>query len=332
MITTLEILLFVRQASIALAGASALWGLYFYWVASNSESKKKEVLTRVSHKMIEPLSVATFVFSISWFVLDAFLSYGVRAHEGITLDPTTSQYIAGLQVTEPFVIALIVTFIAGLILRAANRKRFTENITLFYGTQLALATIIISLPVWTGRVDPDKIFYIGHNVHSIITLGTVLVLDFIMLLANYHDEFKIYLYPQLPAISKVIWLGLFLDFVSVAFVFETALEWTNQFFFMQTVIGILIINGILLSGPITQKLIETVKGGKVRAMPKKWNTIATISGCLSISSWVTITFTDFLKEVDTVSYTTFISVFIGFVLLSYIVYESLEHYKVGSHW
>lgn len=281
--------------------------------------------------MLEPLSVATVVFTIAHYLLDFQLNYRVLAHEGITINPTIDWLRAGLLVTEPFVIALILFFVAGLIYRANNKKGFIEHIHYFYTTILVLATIIISLPVWTG-INAEKLFFIGHNMHSILTLGTVLILDFVMLKAKYTDTYKKHLYPHLPTISKVIWLGLAIDFISVAFVFEQAMVWTNKFVFMQIIVGIIIINGIFLSGPVTRKLNESVKGKTVKPLSKKWNMAATISGCISIASWTTITFTDFLKGVDTLSLSAFITAYIGFVILAFIIYETMEHYKVGENW
>ena len=332
MITLLELTLFLKQASLALTGAAALWGLYFFYHAKKSRGKKKRTLLGASHKMLEPLSASLFVFVISWFLLDFRTSFSVLAHEGVVIDPTIQGLIAGLNVSEPFAIALMLVFAAGLICRAINKDAFTKHINAFYATILALATLVISLPVWTGALDPDKLFFIGHNVHSILTLGTVLVLDFIMLVAKYADEYKKYLYPHLPAFSKVIWLGLAIDFLSVAFVFERAMEVTTQFMFMQTVVAIIIINGLFLSGPITQQLLKTIKGKTVKPLPKNWNRIATISGCISIASWTTITFTDFLKGVDHIHYLTFIGFYLAFLVVTYIVYEAMEHYKVGHNW
>ena len=330
MIAAAEIILFIKQASLALTGAAALWGLYFIYKANKSTGEKKHVFKEIAHKMTEPLSISLFVFAISWFLIDFRTSYSVLAHEGITLDATTEQLIAAVHVTEPFVMALFAVFIIGLFYRQTHKHTYDNKLHYFYGAVLTLATIIISLPAWTGALDADKMFFIWHNMHSILTLGTVLVLDFVMLVAKYSKKYQTHLFPVLPAFSKVIWLGLALDFLSVAFVFERAIQIDAQFMFMQTVVAIIIINGIILSGPITQKLIESVKNKK--EMPKTWNNIATISGCISIASWTTITFTDFLKGIDTVSYGSLILTYIGFIFITYIVYETLEHYKVGHNW
>ena len=331
MIAPIELIQFIKQVSIALVGAAAMWGLYFYYRATNSRGEKKRVLTEVTHKMIEPLTAALAAFTVTWMVLD-FRNYAVSAHEGITITPPVDQLIAGLQIQEPFVITLFFVFVAGILYRAYNKEAFNKHINYFYAATLTLATLIISLPVWTGALDTDKIFFIGHNMHSILTLGTVLVLDFIMLIAKYSDEYKRHLYPTLPAFSKIIWLGLAIDFFSVAFVFERAIEINAQFMFMQTVVAVIIINGLFLSGPITQKLQETIKKNNVEDLPGKWNVAATICGCISIASWTTITFTDFLKGIDAVSYTTLLAFYAGFLVLSFLVYETLEHYKVGHNW
>lgn len=330
-ITIFELLSFIKQGGLALAGASSLWGVYFYWKKYNSSGEKSDVFSSVSQKMLEPLTVSIFATIIGWFGLSFVTEYSAFAHEGITIDPTRELVKKGLEITEPFFFALLTVFIIGMLYRRFNKEGFKQNGYIFYGLTLALSTILISLPVWLGRVDGSKLFFIGHNFHSILTLGTVLVLDFLLLVTKYHETFERHIYPVLPMVSKVIWFGLAIDFASVYFIFEEAISYTSKFLFMQTVIGIIIINGIILSGPITRKMIASIKENSIEPLPKKWNTAAAISGSVSIASWLTITFTDFIKNV-TLSYPMLLALYIGFVAIAYLTYEVLEHYKVGSRW
>ena len=65
---------------------------------------------------------------------------------------------------------------------------------------------------------------------------------------------------------------------------------------MQTVIGILIVNGVLLAGPIARQLQATfLKGGFLAG---KWKLAGNVAGTISISSWSTITFVDFFHNLQ----------------------------------
>ena len=161
----------------------------------------------------------------------------------------------------------------------------------FYIVSVLFVVVLISFPVWSGEFSLNQWFFIGHSLHSIFTVGTVLVLDFLLLMAGTSTHLKQHIFPWFGTMSKVIWVGLGIDFLSVALIFGQALTLTPKFFFMQTVLGILTINGVLLSGPITRRLLSSIGKG-AQALTKRWARIADISGIVSISSWLTITFFD----------------------------------------
>ncbi len=329
MIEGIEILAFLKQVGFALAGAGSLLGLYFYYKQRNTIGEEKKVMEQVSQKMLKPIGIGLLAVLVAWALFDFTTSYSVAGHKGITIDPDKEGFISGLEFKEPLLLAILILFMASVFYKVYTPSSFVNNSYLFYLPMLVFSTIAISFPIWTGEFDYEKWFFIGHNFHSILTLGTVVILDFLMLITKHTKGYDYYIYPLLPTISKVIWLGLFLDFASVYLVYYEAIEFTAKFAFMQTVVGIIVINGALLSGPITNKMIETVKKGRHK-LPWKWEVIATISGTVSIASWTTITFTDFLKGIDGVSYLTLMAFYIGFIALGFVVYSQLEHYKVGS--
>lgn len=331
MITQFEFLNFIKQVGFALAGAASMWALYFYYKQKNSVGEAKEVYTSIIRRFIAPLTVGVLMSVIAWFGLDITTTYTAFAHEGVTISPVSEDILTALQVTEPIFLLYVFSFLAGVYLWIFKKDLYFKKGVYFYSWMLLLATILISLPVWNDNVT-DMMFFIWHNNHSILTLGTVLILDFLLLVTKYHEKYERHIYPILPIVSKVIWLGLFLDFFSVAFVFERAIENTAKFQLMQTVVGVLIVNGIFLSGPLTRKMQSLIqKDGTVKPMTRKWEIIASISGSISIASWITITFTDFMQNIQ-FGYLTLLGLYVGFVIVAWITYEILEHYKVGSRW
>jgi len=75
------------------------------------------------------------------------------------------------------------------------------------------------------------------------------------------------------------------------------------------VVGILIINGILLAGPITRKMMESLTHG-IESMHWKWLLVADAAGAVSITSWVTITFIDFFASL-TLGYWQLIVIYVS---------------------
>lgn len=331
MITVFEFLNFTKQVGFALVGAASMWALYFYYKTKYSSGEAKEVYSSIIRRFIAPVTVGVLMSVIAWFGLDFTTSYIAFAHEGITIAPERGDILAALEVREPVFLLFVFSYLAGVLVWIFKKELFLNKGAYFYAWLLFLSTVLISLPAWNDSFT-DMMFFIWHNNHSILTLGTVLVLDFLLLVTKYHEKYERHIYPILPIISKVIWLGLFLDFFSVAFVFERAIENTAKFQIMQTVVGVLIVNGIFLSGPLTRKMQSMISSdGTVTPMTRKWELIASVSGSISIASWITITFTDFIQNI-TVGYTTLLGIYVGFIIVAWMSYEVLEQYKVGSRW
>ena len=109
----------------------------------------------------------------------------------------------------------------------------------------------------------------------------------------------------------MIWLGLGIDFLSVALVFPEALQLTPKFFFMQTVIGILIVNGILLAGPVARQLQTSLREAGV--FTKRWKLTGDVAGVISLSSWSAITFVDFFHNL-TLEYYQFLGLYAALIV------------------
>jgi hypothetical protein len=325
-LTLFEFLLFLKQLGITLAGGAALWGLVFFWKSRHVPAGQKNIFFGLSEKLIFLFTAGMLIAALAWLGIHSFYPNSIFAHEGINLPPVLGEIYAAFQFTTPIFFSLSLFFLVTLFFYRAKRQIFRRYLGFFYFGAFLGTLAIFSLPAWRGVWDSIQWFYLGHSVHSIMTLGTVAVLDYLFWLTrNSHHTHK-YLYPVFPAISKVIWVGLGIDFLSVVLIFNEGLVLAPKFFFMQTVVAILIINGGLLSGPITNKLLSFANNGE-KSLEKKWAMWMGISGSISIASWMTITFTDFFWSL-TLSYWQMLLLYILWVGLVYVTYRLLEKARV----
>lgn len=293
----IEFASFGKQIGIVVAGAASLWGFVF-WRSSRE----------VSAKLLLPVFVGAGISFVFWFWLINILP--AYAHEGITLRPTLEGTYRALTLFTPLSVAWFACSLAGLMWWRSHSTSFLRFLPWFFALEFAFALILVSFPSWHFEWGREQLFVIGHSVHSIFTLGTVITLDYLFLVSERSRLLKQYIYPKFSIISKVIWLGLGIDFLSVALVFHDALQLTPKFFFMQTVIGILIVNGVLLAGPVARKLQAFAAEGK--ALMGKWKLTGNVAGAISISSWSTITFVDFFHNL-TLKYYEFLILYVALI-------------------
>jgi hypothetical protein len=318
-----ELLFFGRQFGFSLAGAAALWGFVF-WRFRHKDKREPQCLMFdwIAGKLFLLLSLGIFAGFASFVVLQ--LLSPAYAHEGIVLTLESHLGSAALQFMWPFYLASFAVCIAGIALWRARPKLFLEKLGILYAVQFVLAFSILSVPAWTGKLDFAQVFFAGHSVHSIFTLGTVIVLDYLIIVSKNSKILQQHVFPLFPTLSKVIWAGLALDFLSVALVFDQAISLTPKFFFMQTAIGILIINGVFLVGPITRKMLASVSG-KGAAVTPTWMLLAGISGVISICSWSFNTFIDSFHAL-TFSYWQFMLLYIGLLGTAFVGHLILDHF------
>ncbi len=327
-----EILSIGRQLGLALAGAAAFWGMIFMVKGNNSD----QVISRIIYEWIaERLMVVfggAFMLAIScWLGILALLP--ASAHEGIVLVAEKSEIISALELTFPLYVVWICITAIGILWRLFSISSFHQYAEVFYTMQFMIIFAIISFPAWMGMFGSAQYFFMGHSFHSIFTVGTVLVLDFLFLNARKSVVLQQHLVPMFPVISKVIWIGLGLDFLSVALVFDEAVRLIPKYYFMQTIVGILIINGVMLSGPITRKLMRSLeKGGE--ELSARWMMWANIAGVISAASWMTITVVDYIEGL-TLSYPVMLLGYGTLIGVMYVGHEIFDRFDsaepVGIH-
>ncbi|MDP2641454.1 MAG: hypothetical protein Q8P39_02855, partial [Candidatus Yanofskybacteria bacterium] len=240
---------FLRQVGLALAGAASLWAFVFLRAQKRSQGEKRQALGWAASRLLIAFSAGFGLAALSWFVL--WNTWPVLAHEGITLFPSGAESSRAFLMMVPLTLAWIFGTLGVLLLGAWKREMFRKHLSWFYGIQFLVISVLISMYAWTGNVlSNEQIFFYFHGFHSIFTLGTILTLDFLFLSTRLLSGLQRHIFPFFPAISKIIFIGLGLDFLSVFLVFDQVIEFSARFFLAQTVVGILIINGVFMAGPL----------------------------------------------------------------------------------
>ena len=323
-----ELVGFFRQAGLAVAGGSSLWAFVFLYVArrKSKNDEGRHILEWASERLLLLFSGAFTVAMAAW--LYTVLTLPVFGHEGVTLYPRLAETVGAFQLTFWIYVLWAAFSLGGLLSYLSNRERFRAFLPWFFGLQFLVVSFLISVYAWTGDpVSSVQIFYYFHGFHSIFTLGTVLTLDFTFLSIRKSRTAQRHIFPFFPQISKIIWIGLGLDFLSVALVFDQALDLGPRFFVAQTVVSILIINGAFLSGPLTRRMLGRIKDGLL-PLAGRWKYIAAVCGSISIVSWLSITFIDFFPNV-TLTYIQMMGIYTGVIVSAFVVNLIVERFDLG---
>jgi hypothetical protein len=318
-----ELLLFGKQVGIALAGAAALWGFVFSRKDFHCSTDKPCVIYDWIAVRLLPLFVSGVGIG-SLFYFGLLVTLPASAHEGISYVPTNPEVVRSFEILTPLFLLLLVATVVMLFAPGKKSNTFAESITYFYVGTFLVSFFITSFPGWRGIFDSQQIFYIGHGFHSIFTLGSVIVLDYLFLLSKRAHILKEHIFAVFPTISAAVWFGLAFDFASTLFIIGGFVP-TTKMLFMQTVIGILIINGVLLSGPLVRKMLAAIKPDG-DGLSKTWETIAGLAGVISITSWTTITFVDSFEHLS-LSYLEYVGLYLAFIILAYAGHKVVEWYQ-----
>lgn len=325
-IETIELLLFGKQLGIALAGAAALWGFVLSRKDFHCGKEQPCVIYDWIAVRILPLLAGGVVIGTGSYA-GLLSTVTASAHEGVSYVPTTAEVAASFSILTPLFLLLLAVTAVLVFFPNKGGNTFANAITPLYAGVFALSFLITSFPGWRGGFDAHQLFYIGHGFHSIFTLGSVIVLDYLFLLSKRARTLKEHIFAVFPTISAVVWFGLAFDFLSVLFIIG-GFEPTTKMLFMQTVIGILIINGVMLSGPLARKMQDSVRPGG-EEISGKWEFAAGVAGVISICSWFTITFVDSFANL-TLGYFEYVGFFVALVAIAFsghMLMEWLEERK-----
>jgi hypothetical protein len=314
-----EILIFFQRLGLATAGAAALWGMVFITLANRSKNRAiSERWKKISTTMLWIFFPPLFLFLALWSALAVVsCAFCASAHEGISIKQSLEGVAVALQAQYWLYFITLFWGLVGAFLLILKRKTLSRqpNLFIFYGVAFFLLSAFLLFP-W-GADEPLKrdVSIALHNWHSILTLGTVLVIDFLFTMFGYR------FIPQLqrifPIMTKAIWIGLGLDFLSAGLVFGEEFAASDKILFMQTLVGIVIINGALLSGPIIRAAFSYRKANNSDKLSPRLYRIIGISGVISLVGWLSITALDGFRNI-TLNYWQLLGVYIAFAAVAYL--------------
>lgn len=310
-----NIIRFLTQVSLAVAGAACLWG-YVFSRKSAGGGKNKEKFWDLSSGLFLLFAASFIPFVFGWWFLALFayptFTFG---HEGIV--HTTQDFIqGGFYASWPLVVLATIIGFFGIYAFKNKAKYFRKVAHKFFAVQFLLLSIILAFASYTDSLGKFQVSYMLHNWHSIITLGTVVVVDFLFLYTLNNNHLKRLLYPAYPVMSAFIWLGLGMEFVSSGIFYGFNPMRNTQFIFNQVVLAIIILNGALLSVYLNNAFISLIKKTRVSKPGEALEEIARISGSVSIISWLTITFLDFTRIHLDLNY--LFAVYLGLIAMAYL--------------
>ncbi len=332
----LPVMRFLVQASAAVLGATSLWGMVFSLKASAIRGYGTGIFQALNRVLLLLGSIAFFIMAASWGIAYTLVPATTWAHEGISITPTLEGLQQGFATTAPLIIlmALLATLSVGLFLRSYSR--FVRFSHILFGTQFTIITLYMG---WNTGAETlrQAIYFFFHDWHSILTVGTVIVVDILYVATLPHVSLRRALYRFYPIMTGAIWVGLGIDFAANALVFQEAFRPHHaQFLFTQVVTAVIIINGALLSERISGVLLRWVQQKNTHnvsyvaeAPEKKVMHILGLSGSVSVVSWLSITFLDF---VDTgLSFGVLAAIYAGAVLLAFAGHRLLEERVPAAH-
>ena len=326
-IETFEVLIFFRQAGLAVSGAAAFWGFIFLFFSRRTTSPKSSSLWKlVAKRLLYIFFPALFLYGIVWATIAitqcAFCS---AAHEGISIAETPIRLAAITYAQYASYVALMIVGFLGFTILLFKRVFLNLYLSWFYGAAFILISLLFLYP-WDslGSVNAD-ISVSLHGWHSIFTVGSVILIDFLFI--SLRPGNRLLLKKIFPLITLGIWLGLGLDFVSAGLVLPDKFFFVDRVLFMQTLIGIVIINGVLLAGPISRAIIASREFIKSDELKPKLQRIAGLSGAISISGWLSVTALDGFKSI-TLNYWQLAMIYILLIALIFVSRSVIEKFIV----
>jgi len=306
-----------QQLSLALVGAAGLWGFIFWWKGYGELVEKMRVV----------LFASGALFFVSWVAASIINPEILYAHEGISRAVSDERVAGAYTVTSFFVgpMVLLMAMYLGRIKKQITKDRYEGGILIGF---FVLVSALMAMSAFTdSEVFSDALFDFGHSWHSILTVATVLIIDYLFFVSYRRDHLKRMFFPFLPIMSLAIWVGLAIDFLSVQLIFRESIALTEKFFFVQTLIGIIILNGVFLSGPIARKLRSRIMPDRILPTPEKWHLWMGIAGSISIVSWLSITALDFFPGL-TLGYGALLALYTAALVVVYIIQRYLERERV----
>ena len=165
---------FFIQVGIGVAGAASLWGMVL------ALKKEKEL----SGFLMWPFLAGFALFILNWFLaVTVFFPAKVFGHEGIVIKPSDQFIVRGLEVSAVFVFALIFLVFLSSFLYLKRREIFQKYAATLFFLNFLVISLVAVFGVFSGQWDRVQAFFSLHGWHSIFTLGTVIMVDFLYTLS-----------------------------------------------------------------------------------------------------------------------------------------------------
>lgn len=317
-IESTEIFLLMRLLGLGVAGAAAFWGLVFLFIASKTQKQEEVILWKITaQKLLLLFFPSILVYAIGWSIVAVKqCAFCVRAHEGISIAQKASELSLSIQAQYPFFVLLIAIGVISFGMFLFAHTFLFHHLFWIYCVSFLLASILLFHSWGTFDSLRQSISFGLHNWHAILTIASVVVSDFLYMMLRTQIQ---PLFGRIFAmITLGIWVGLGLDFLSSGLIFDEEFVATDKFLFSQTLIGILIINGVILSGPMARALLAA--GSRV---PLKLNMIMGFLGSISIVGWLGNGALDTFRSL-TLSYWELFGFYALFVIIAFLGHELIE--------
>ena len=320
-----EIFILLRLVGIGVAGAAAFWGSVFVFLSRKAKKKQDAVLwSDAAQRLLWIFFPSLLFYSFMWIILAIKqCAFCVQAHEGISLVQTTGALTLSIQNQYPVFLLLVALGVLSFLALIFVRTFLFTHLVWLYVFSFLISSLLLFHSWGSFESARQSISFGLHNWHAILTIGSVIVIDSLYLM------FRTHLQPLLGRIFLMftvgIWIGLGLDFISSGLVFQEEFVLTDKFLFAQTLIGILIINGVFLAGPLARVLVAA----KTR-FSWRFNMIMGISGSISIVGWVGNGALDIFQSL-TLSYWELFGFYIAFVFIAFLIHDMLERILQIQH-
>ncbi|MDD5068218.1 MAG: hypothetical protein PHS53_04200 [Candidatus Pacebacteria bacterium] len=317
------LVVFFEQLGLALCGAACLWGIFFSVNAETTkEEGKKKIFNDISNKLFIPF-VLGFVISTLVWLLRIFSRSGFASRHTFNLFSDLSHMSQYVERSVPVLWLIFIFFsLSFIIFSSFWKKKFPHLVRTFYLISFILVFILISFPTGVANFTNDHLFFIKHGFPLIFTIGTVMIVDFLFFFTRSSLRAKRAVFPYFTTLNKFIWIGLgihfFTDWVSGA---QIALS--PVFYFVQIVTAVIIINGMLFTGPLTEVIISGVSERRVKPLEKKWGIISGISGVISFSSWTSLTLATLLPNIP-LSLSYLLAIYVIKLVVIYVAFLFIE--------
>ncbi len=314
---------FFEQLGLALCGAACLWGIFFSVNADGAkEEGKKKIFNEIAEKLFIPFTFGFVIATIVW-ILRIFSRSGFASRHAFGMFSNLSlisQY--ALRAIPVLWIVFIIISLVFIGLSFFAKKKFPHFVRVFYLVSFILVFILISFPTGLLNFDNDHLFFIKHGFPLIFTIGTVMIVDFLFFFTRSSLRAKRVIFPYFTTLNKFVWIGLgihfFTDWVSGG---QTV--FSPLFYFVQIVTGIIIINGMIFTGPLTEVLISGVSERRVKPLERKWGIISGFAGVVSFSSWTSLTLATLIPDAP-LSLSALLTIYIVKLVFIYVAFLFIE--------